>query len=172
MRTWLLFPAVSLLAVPLAFGAQPDRPQVLFVQTAQSITFKDGVLTLHGAAPMTSFFSDRPQRLTGQIRNDHFATLWSEGRNSFKADPPNAALSVFNPAGRPTQAVLVLQNPRVDGARISYETRVLKGAVPPEGSESTLFIDGGDTPCESDIDDPSYSNYPCWAQNAFSQGER
>ena len=49
---------------------------------------------------------------------------------------------------------------------------MLKGAVPTEGSESTLFIDGGDTPCETDIDDPYYSSYPCWAQNAFSQGER
>jgi hypothetical protein len=164
--------AIALAGIASAMAAAADRPQVLFLQSAKTMSFKDGVLTLHDPAPMTSFFSDRPQRLTGQVRNDLFAKLWSQGADSFKSDAPNAALSVYNPAGRPIQVVLVLKNPRIDGANLSYDAQVLKGAVPAAGTESTLFIDGGSTPCDSDIDDPSYSSYPCWAQNAFSQGER
>ena len=150
--------------------AQTKAPlQVQFIQTAGSVSFKDGVLSLDNVAPMTAFFSDRPERLTGAIRNDQFAKLWTEGSHSFRKDPPNAVLSVFSPQGRPTQAVLVLNNPRVDGRTISYDVRTLKGDVPALGAESTLFIDSGDAPCYAD-DDPSYSNYPCWAQNAFSSG--
>lgn len=156
-------------ASPPAVAQAKAPPQVQFVQTATSVSFKEGVLTLNNAAPMTVFFSDRPERLTGQIRTDQFAKLWTEGSHSFRKDPPNALLSVFNSNGRPTQAVLVLSNPRVEGKNISYDVRTLKGDVPAQGAESALFIDSGDTPCNAD-DDPSYSSYPCWAQNAFSWG--
>jgi hypothetical protein len=75
------------------------------MQVAKNVTFKDGVLTLGDASPMTIFFSDRPERLTGQLRNDLFAKLWNERKNGFKNDPPNAALTVFNPEGKPQQAI-------------------------------------------------------------------
>jgi hypothetical protein len=104
-----------------------------------------------------------------RIRNDLFVKSWSEGKNSFKSDPPNAALSIFNPSGRPTQAVVVLSNPRIDGRNILFDARPLQGDVPAQGAESTLFIDGADTPCKPG-DDPSYSGYACWAQDAFSHG--
>ena len=100
---------------------QPKATEVEFVQVAKTVTFKDGVLTLGDASPMTIFFSDRPQRLTGQLRNDLFAKLWNEGKNGFKNDPPNAALTVFNPAGKPNQAIVVLTNPRLDGKNILFE---------------------------------------------------
>jgi hypothetical protein len=114
-RALLLVAAWLFLPLPSPATAQSKTPEVQFVQAAKSVSFKDGVLTLKDAAPMTVFFSDRPERLTGEIRNDLFAKLWSEGKNSFKNDPPNAALSVFNPAGQPTQATIVLSNPRLDG---------------------------------------------------------
>ena len=82
---------------------QSKAPQVQFVQVAKNVAFKDGVLTLGDVSPMTTFFSDRPERLTGQVRNDLFAKLWNEGKNGFKNDPPNAALTVFNPVGKPTR---------------------------------------------------------------------
>jgi hypothetical protein len=149
---------------------QTNTPQVQFVQTAEGIAFNDGVLTLKNAAPMTIFFSDRPERLVGQVRTDQFAKLWTEGNHTFKSDPPNALLSVFNSQGRPTQVVVVLSNPRVEGKNIAYNVRTLNGRIPAQGAESTLFIDSGGAPCNSD-DDPSYASYPCWAQNAFSWGK-
>jgi hypothetical protein len=120
---------------------------------------------------MTVFFSDRPERLTGEVRNDLFAKLWSEGKNSFKSDPPNAALSVFNPQGQPAQAVVVLNNPRLDGRHIQYDAHVLAGNIPVAGTKSTLFIDGYDTPCNSGASNPSYSDYPCRAATAFSRAD-
>jgi hypothetical protein len=152
--------------------AQSGVPQVQFVQTAKGMEFKDGVLTLNDAALMTVFFSDRPERLTGQVRNDLFAKLWNQGNNSFKNDPPNAALSVFNPGGQPMQAIVVLSNPRLHGKNILYDARVLMGDIPRQGAESTLFIDGSDTPCNSGANNPAYSDYPCWAATAFSRVPR
>src|SRR5262245_42963119 len=83
-----LVPASLSLALAVAAAGQSKDPQVQFVQTAMGVTFKDGVLTLKDAAPLTVFFSDRPERLAGHVRNDLFAKLWSEGKNSFRSDPP------------------------------------------------------------------------------------
>jgi hypothetical protein len=171
-KEWASLPAAVAfgLAVPYPAAPQSKPTQVQLVQTATHVAFKDGVLTLKDAAPMTVFFSDRPERLTGQVRNDLFAKLWSEGRNSFKSDLPNAALSVFNPQGQPAQAIMVLSNPRLDGKNIQYDARVLTGAIPPAGAETILFIDGYGALCNSGQNNPAYSDYPCWAATAFSQG--
>ncbi len=165
-RACLLVLLAALLSV--ASFAQAPAPSVQFVQSANAVSFKDGVLTLTGVSPSTLFFSDRPQRLAGHVRNDHFVKSWSEGKNSFADDPPNATLSTCAPDGRPNQAVVALTNPRLNGQSIAYNARVLQGDLPAQGGESALFIDGGDVPCNSGLDDPSYSGYPCWAQDAFS----
>ena len=147
--------------------APPKAPEFLFVQTAKNVAFKDGVLTLQDVSPVTAFFSERPQRIVGHVRNDLFLKQWTEGKNSFKGDPPNAALSIFNEKTRPMGAVVVLSNPRLDGRNLLYDVRTLKGTLPAAGTETTLFIDGGGAPCDPiyDVGDPGY---PCWAQKAFS----
>ena len=147
--------------------APPKAPEFLFVQTAQKVSFKDGVLTLQDVSPVTAFFSERPDRIVGHVRNDLFLKQWSEGKNSFKSDPPNAVLSVFNEKARPTGAVVVLSNPRLAGNNLLYDARALEGTLPASGSASTLFIDGGGAPCDPQFDtgDPGY---PCWAQQAFA----
>jgi hypothetical protein len=147
--------------------APPKAPELLFVQTAKNLAYKDGVLTLQDVSPVTAFFSDRPQRIVGQVRNDLFLKQWSEGKNSFRTDPPNADISVFSPGARPTGAVVVLSNPRLEGKNLLYDVRSLKGTLPANGTETTVFIDGSGAPC-----DPLYQDgdagYPCWAQKAFS----
>src|SRR5215813_2196316 len=72
--------------------APPNSPQVLFVQTAKNVAFKDGILTLEGVSPGTTFFSDRPNRIVGQIRNDLFLKQWTEGKNSFKNESSQCLL--------------------------------------------------------------------------------
>src|SRR6476661_3879794 len=113
----------------------PKAPEFLFVQTAQKVTFKDGVLTLKDVSPVTAFFSERPDRIVGHVRNDLFLKQWSDGKNSFKSDPPNAVLSVFNEKARPTGAVVVLRNPRLAGNDLLYDAQTLKGALPATGTE-------------------------------------
>jgi hypothetical protein len=65
--------------------APSKAPQFLFVQSAKNVTFKDGVLTLQDVSPATAFFSERPQRIVGHVRNDLFLKQWTEGKNSFKS---------------------------------------------------------------------------------------
>ena len=122
--------------------APAKAPEFRFVQTAKDIAYKDGVLTMQDVSPVTVFFSDRPQRIVGHVRNDLFLKKWAEGGNSFKSDPPNAVLSVFNEKTPPTGAVVVLSNPRLDGKNLAYDVRTLKGDLPAIGIEGTLFIDG------------------------------
>ena len=95
------------------------------------------VLTLQDVSPVTVFFSDRPQRIVGHVRNDLFLKKWAEGSNSFKSDPPNAVLSVFNEKTPPTGAVVVLSNPRLNGNNLAYDARTLKGDLPTTGIEGT-----------------------------------
>jgi hypothetical protein len=78
-------------------------------------------------------------------------------------------LSIFNERAPPTSAVIVLNNPRLEGKNLAYDVRTLKGDLPASGIEGTLFIDGSSGYC-----DPGYSadrgdaGYPCWAQKAFA----
>jgi hypothetical protein len=151
--------------------AQSNAPtkgtEFLYVQSAKNVAYKDGVLTLQDASPVTVFFSDRPKRIVGHVRNDLFFKEWAEGNNSFKSDPPNAVLSIFSEKARPTGAVIILNNPRLDGNNLLYDVRALKGTLPTTGIEASLFIDGSSGYCDPgyDIGDPGY---PCWAQKAFA----
>lgn len=46
-------------------GALEDQEiEVLYVQTAHSMAYADGTLTLSGMAPTMLLFSDRPDRVT------------------------------------------------------------------------------------------------------------
>ena len=169
--------AAALLSAPALppAAAQTKAPakasEFLFVQTAKDIAYKDGVLTLQDVSPVTVFFSDRPQRIVGHVRNDLFLKKWAEGSNSFKSDPPNAVLSVLDQKTPPTGAIVVLSNPRLNGNNLAYDVRTLKGDLPATAIDGTLFIDGSGGYC-----DPGYSaeggdpGYPCWAQKAFADG--
>jgi len=162
--------AVGLVATKFAAAqtkAPAKPPEFLFVQTAKNVAYKDGVLTLQDVSPVTVFFSDRPKRIVGNVRNDLFLQKWTDGSNSFKSDPPNAVLSVFNDKAPPTSAVVVLNNPRLEGRNLAYDVRTLKGDLPASGIEGTLFIDGNGGYCDPGYDrgDPGY---PCWAQKAFA----
>jgi hypothetical protein len=174
MKTLALLAAALLCAAAPNLAAQtkapPKAPEVLFVQSANGITFKDGVLTLKDVSPTTVFFTDRPARAVGHVRNDMFLSSWTEGKNSFKADPPNASLSLFDgTGGRPALAVVVLSNPRADGKNLHYDARLLQGTIPAQAAESTLFIDGMNAPCTPTAD-LALSGSPCWVQEAFGSG--
>src|SRR5215813_8234654 len=144
VKTSALVIAASLCLAPANFlaaqsKAPPKNVQFLFVQTTKHVAFKDGVLTLQDVSPVTAFFSDRPNRIVGQVRNDLFLKQWTDGKNSFKSDPPNAFLTVFNEKTRPAGAIIALSNPRSTGNSLQYDARILKGTPPANGIESTLI---------------------------------
>ena len=152
--------------------ASQSAPVVLFVQPASGMTFKDGVLTMKNVPQNTYFFSDRPERITGQIRNDMFVNYWNgDDKNSLKNVPPNAALAVGGPEGRPTGAIVMLTNPRIQGADMQYDVKTMAGNLPTEAGQTVLFIDDVAAPCSPEYS-ATLSGYPCWAQRAFSQDRR
>ena len=92
--------ASVLASVTDAFAqAIPDAPKTadfLFVQSAKGLTFDkaSGKLTLTGVSPVTVFFTDRPERIAGNMKTTAFIPFWSEGKDSFKSNPPNADVSI------------------------------------------------------------------------------
>lgn len=128
-------------------GAQTPPPnqkaaetvELLFVQNSVAGGYDGTTLTLTGVGP-TVFFSDRPQRVTGQVRTAEFITHWDKGSDNFGENPPNASLSIFS--DKEIRSVIVeLTSPKLKGNTLSYKVKVLRGQLPASFKESSLFID-------------------------------
>jgi uncharacterized protein YjbI with pentapeptide repeats len=141
---------------------RPSKVELLYVQTADSATVataKSGVITitLRGLTRQTVYFSDRPQRITGQLPNTAFVKRWTtNGTGSFKTDPPNAAIEGVTTSGRKPQAMVVeLRDPRLHGNTLTYTAlridtpsgglahykRRHQNSLPAKLSDVSLFID-------------------------------
>ena len=127
-------------------------PSYLFVQSAKKVDCKDGILTLYDVPRQTIFFSDRPNRVVGNLPTEKFVAKWTDDKrpNGFATVPPNAALTVFQPDGVKT-AIVELSNPRMQGNNLSYNIKVLQGVAGAQSAEGVLFID----------------DYTGWAKQAF-----
>jgi hypothetical protein len=119
-----------------------ETEESMFVQTAQGVASDGETLTLRGVTPSTLYFSDRPQRVVGHMTTADFVDLWGKGDNSFESDPPNAVLSFLEPGSDvPEDAVVVIQEPRLEDSQLTYGISVLEGTVPAKTGPVTLFID-------------------------------
>ena len=140
----LLAPASALRSALAQSADAPKEADFLFVQTARSMTYdkSTGKLTLKAVSPVTVFFSDRPERIAGNMRTADFIPFWSRGKDSFLSDAPNADISMVE-GNVLQQVVAVLQSPvlNLKGDTLSYTIRVLKGKVPAKGAEVSVFID-------------------------------
>jgi hypothetical protein len=114
----------------------------LFVQTASGMTFDkaSNKLTLHGVSPITVFFSDRPERIAGNMSTSAFVPFWSQGKDSFLSDPPNADITLVD-GGALRQVVAVLKTPELKDGDLSYTVKILQGEMPAKGAEVSVFID-------------------------------
>jgi hypothetical protein len=121
---------------------QLEDMEALFVQTSASMTSDGGNITLHGLSASTLYFADRPQREVGHMSSRQFVDLWGKGDNSFADNPPNAVLSFADEGDRPpTDAVVVIEHPKLDGDELSYSIKVLDGDVPTAAGPCAFFID-------------------------------
>ena len=109
------------------------------MQNSVAGSYDGKTLTLNGVGP-TIFFSDRPQRVTGQVRTAEFIGHWDKGSDNFAENPPNASLSIFGDKEIRT-AIVELTSPKLKGNTLSYRVKVLKGQLPGSFKESSLFID-------------------------------
>jgi len=133
--------AATFLPVKISAAAEP-KADFLFVQTAKGMRFDQATdtLTLEGVSPVTVFFSDRPERIAGNMKTAAFVPFWSTGKNSFLSDPPNADISIVKGHSL-QQTVAVLQNPVLQGDSLVYTIKVLQGDMPDSGDDVSLFID-------------------------------
>ena len=114
-------------------------PGYLYVMSGTSGSLDGDTLTLNGV-PNVIYFSDRPARKAGHLSLEKFVEMWDKGDDSFKADPPNATLSVLKKDGA-KNVVVELMNPKVKAGSISFNVKVLQGEVPKSFGHSTLFVD-------------------------------
>lgn len=140
-RAGLLLP----IAAAALFGARAsaeEQPELLFVQSAPDMEADGSTLRLKGANPLTLFFSDRPERIAGHYKLDEWGKLWTEGKDIFLKDHPNAVLSVFEPeAENATDSVIELVGYKAEGLDLMYQIKLIKGALPKKGGQCSLFID-------------------------------
>jgi|GEM_PF-779789 hypothetical protein len=168
MKDWLVYALVGLVAVGLAIGLisgpvdgdrpsdsgspvptgaeleplEPQRengPRFLFVASGSSGSLECGRLRLAGV-PFVVFFSDRPYRMAGHISVERLVDAWDEGEDSFRSDPPNAALSVFGASGS-TNVVVELKHPFLVDGDLTFDITILQGSLPASFGPCSLFID-------------------------------
>jgi hypothetical protein len=121
-----------------------QKVELLLVQNSKGVAIdkNKGTLTLKGVGATTLFFSDRPVRMAGHFNKVDYLKLWTDGKDSFDADPPNATLSVFEGGQDDLLDVVVkLQNPRYQGDDLIYDITLIEGQLPKLGGPSSLFID-------------------------------
>ena len=153
MRIKILLPlaAVMLSMVACATTSTTSSPtsekaQLMFVQIAEDVKVDPATSTFRMVKvnQQTLYFSDRPVRIAGHINMTDYFKEWTAkaGKDNFKADPPNAVLSVYEP-GQPDNTVVVVKitNPVVDGADLIYSYKVIEGKLPASGGATALFID-------------------------------
>ena len=137
----VLIPVAAIAAdSPAIYG----KVQLLLVQNSQSVVIdkEKKTLTLKGVSPTTLFFSDRPDRIAGHFNKNDYLKTWTDGKDSFDADPPNAVLSVFEgDKDYLLDVVVTLNNPRYQGNDLTYDITLVDGELPLVGGPSSLFID-------------------------------
>jgi len=111
----------------------------LFVISGTSGSLDGDKLTLNGV-PNVIYFSDRPTRKAGHLSLEKFVESWNKGNDSFKADPPNATLSVLKKDGA-KNVVVELMSVEQKGGSVVFKVVVLEGKVNGILAPVTLFID-------------------------------
>lgn len=120
--------------------AKAEKVNYLFVQSVYEGNFNGKELSLDKISAQTLYFSDRPARKVGHIPTTQFIKLWNEGSNSFKADPPNATLTITT-KDKIVNAVIELMNPRLKGTKLVYDVKIIEGTIPKKFESASLFID-------------------------------
>lgn len=142
-RITIVAAGFACLALAHATQAEESKPSFLFVQEASSATFDGKTLTLTDPKPTIRAFADRPNRIVENIELSRFVKAWSEGMDSFKDDPPNAALISDGSA----PVIVELNKLRQSETGLQYDVTVLSGGMPKAMSGITLVIDDNESWC-------------------------
>ncbi len=118
----------------------------LFVISGTSGSLDGDTLTLNGV-PNVIYFTDRPARKAGHLSLEKFVEMWDKGVDSFKADPPNATLSVLKKEGAKNVVVELMSVEQKRGS-VVFKVAVLEGesSLGDFTAGSVLFVDIGVSP--------------------------
>jgi len=115
------------------------NPGYLFVISGTSGSLDGDTLTLNGV-PNVIYFSDRPVRVAGHLSLEKFVESWNKGSDSFKADPPNATLSVLKKDGAKNVVVELMSVEQKSGS-VVFKVAVLEGVLPQRFKTATVYVD-------------------------------
>lgn len=116
-KLFIIAITVSLLAGSAFAETSKTNVSVVYVQNAKSskltIDAKQPTaikFVLHKPELYASYFSDRPQRLTGMVELKKLLTLWNaQNKSKFYVNPPNAAIET-----KQSNLIGMLSNPVYD----------------------------------------------------------
>ena len=137
-----LFALTTTFATAAELNDSADRDVTwLFAVNASSGSVSGETLTLT-ISPHVIYFSDRPNRLAGNISATELVALWkSTNPNSFAEDPPNAVINLFENTDDES-AVITLSKPSLQGNKLSFHIKTIEGSLPREFAHASVFIDG------------------------------
>lgn len=151
MKKTLLLSA--LLATGTSFASQTGY---LFFQsdsTANLAKNKDNsyTLTLDNVPDYVSYFSNRPQRITGIMSLTDFLKLWSDKsmKDSFLAVPPNVAFAMMPASGNALNFVATVSEPHYQDHQLQYKLTPIGKAKIETGSMAHVDIFFDDIPWNS-----------------------
>lgn len=138
--------AAAALAAARPAQAEETEPMLMFVQLSGGVKVDEASKTIRlvNVTPHTLYFSDRPERIAGHIKMSAYLEEWTSkaGKDNFAADPPNAALSVYEDGqANNTLAIIEILDPKMEGQDLVYSYKIVKGQPPASGGETALFID-------------------------------
>ncbi len=131
-------------AIGVPSNTKPEIVPSLIVMNSHGATLQGDKLTLLGVSPNVINFADRPVRSAGHALTAHFLEEWDPvaGADSFAKDPPNATVSAFDKdATTVKDAVVELTSPKMDGANLVFNVKVLEGDLNGADGPASVFID-------------------------------
>jgi hypothetical protein len=137
-------PQAETKAIGVTSNTKPEIVPSLIVMNSRGATLAGDKLTLIGVSPNVIIFADRPVRSAGHALTAHFLEEWDPvaGVDSFAKDPPNATVSAFDKeASTVKDAVVELTSPKMDGADLVFNVKVLEGDLDGADGPASVFID-------------------------------
>ena len=156
-----LFANSSVQAVSSAKSVTNALANVYFIQNSSKATLEKNsttanqyTLTLNDVGSHTVYFTDRPNRIVGQISHQDYLKSWNSGKNSMKNDAPNALLTgIVKNGHQPYNMIFMLSKPSYNANKtiLTYQATPLLAknlAFFPSNTKIelqnvTLFVDSG-----------------------------
>ena len=115
-----------------------EEHRYLFVLSVTSGSLKGDTLTLNGV-PNVIYFSDQLQNKVWHMSLSNFIEMWDTGADNFKADPPNAILSVLMTNGEKNVEVELLSAEHKNGS-LYFKIVELESNATDSFEVSSVFI--------------------------------